>query len=285
MVALNRLVDVVDTRDPMNIFIASPELKNSANNNFTLEWRKFGLSKHRWSNYIGLKYSFIENALVNSYSYNPETGVRTYQMQNVSGNWNGSISESFSKTFGKKDQFTISAGSTAGYGRNTGMLAMTGTAFSKNIVTNLTLNQTLNFTWSIGKQKLGFKGGIKWRDTKGTDSGFKNFSATDAYYGINGVFSLPYRFGISTDLTLYTRNGYAQSSINSTKAVWNGRLTYTVKGGKWLIMLDGFDLLHQLDNVTYNVNDQALTEVYTNVLPRYALLHVQYKFALQPKKK
>lgn len=285
LMTLNRLVDVVDTRDPLNIFVASTGLKNSAGNNFNLEWHKFNRPKHRWSNYMSLKYAFTENALVNTYSYNPETGVRTYRMQNVSGNWNGSITESFTKTFGAKNQFMLSTVSTAAYSRSTGMLAMTGTEFSKNIVNNLTLNQTLNFTWTLGKQQLGFKGGIKWRDTKGTDSGFKNFSATDAYYGINGVFSLPYRFGISTDLTLYTRNGYAQSGINSTKAVWNGRLTYTVKGGRWLIMLDGFDLLHQLDNVTYNVNDQALTEVYTNVLPRYALLHVQYKFVLQPKKK
>ena len=285
LIALNRLVDVVDTRDPLNIFVASTGLKNSANNNFNLEWHKFKSTKHRWNNYLSLKYAFTENALVNSYSYNPETGVRTYRMQNVSGNWNGSITESPTKTFGAKDQFLLYSASTVGYSQSTGMLAMAGTDFNKNIVRNLMLSQTLNFTWSIGKQKLGFKGGIKWRDTKGTDSGFKNFSATDAYYGINGVFSLPYRFGISTDLTLYTRNGYAQSGINSTKAVWNGRLTYTVKGGKWLIMLDGFDLLHQLDNVTYNVNDQALTEVYTNVLPRYALLHIQYKFVLQPKKK
>ena len=183
------------------------------------------------------------------------------------------------------NQFLLSSTSSAGYGKTTGMLAMTGTDFTKNIVSNLILNQTINFNWSIGKQKIGLKGGIKWRDTHGTDSGFKNFSATDAYYGINGVFSLPCRFGISTDLTFYSRNGYTASSITSTKAVWNGRITYTVKGGKWLIMLDGFDLLHQLENVTYNVNDQAQTEVYTNVLPRYGLLHIQYKFAIQPKKK
>ncbi|MDE5822215.1 MAG: outer membrane beta-barrel family protein [Paramuribaculum sp.] len=285
LIELNRLVNVVDTRDPLNIFIASGKLKNAASNNFDLEWRTFGFSKHRWSNLISLKYSFTENALTNSYLYNPDTGVRTYQMQNVNGNWNANLTESFSKTFGKMNQFLLSSTSSAGYGKTTGMLAMTGTDFTKNIVSNLILNQTINFNWSIGKQKIGLKGGIKWRDTHGTDSGFKNFSATDAYYGINGVFSLPCRFGISTDLTFYSRNGYTASSINSTKAVWNGRITYTVKGGKWLIMLDGFDLLHQLDNVTYNVNDQAQTEVYTNVLPRYGLLHIQYKFAIQPKKK
>jgi hypothetical protein len=33
------------------------------------------------------------------------------------------------------------------------------------------------------------------------------------------------------------------------------------------------------------VNAQGRTETYTNVMPRYALLHVMYKFAKHPKKK
>ena len=50
-------------------------------------------------------------------------------------------------------------------------------------------------------------------------------------------------------------------------------------------MVDGFDLLGQLDNVTRIVNAQGRTETYTNVLPRYALLHVVYRLNKQPKKK
>ena len=50
-------------------------------------------------------------------------------------------------------------------------------------------------------------------------------------------------------------------------------------------MLDGFDLLGQLDNVTRTVNAQGRTETCTNVLPRYALLHLVYRFSKQPKKK
>jgi len=50
-------------------------------------------------------------------------------------------------------------------------------------------------------------------------------------------------------------------------------------------MLDGFDILGQLDNVTRNVNAQGRTETYTNVMPRYALLHVTYRFNRLPKKR
>ena len=50
-------------------------------------------------------------------------------------------------------------------------------------------------------------------------------------------------------------------------------------------MLDGFDLFHQLSNVTYATNAQGRTVVWNNVLPRYLLLHVQYRLNIQPKKK
>ena len=50
-------------------------------------------------------------------------------------------------------------------------------------------------------------------------------------------------------------------------------------------MLDGFDILGQLDNVTRTLNAQGRTETYTNVLPRYGLLHVVYRFNKLPKKR
>jgi hypothetical protein len=50
-------------------------------------------------------------------------------------------------------------------------------------------------------------------------------------------------------------------------------------------MFDGFDILGNLNNVTHILNAQARTEVYTNVIPRYAMFHVIYRLDIQPKKK
>ena len=50
-------------------------------------------------------------------------------------------------------------------------------------------------------------------------------------------------------------------------------------------MIDGFDMLHNLSNVFYNVNAQARTETYTNVLPQYVMFHVQWKIHKAPKNK
>ena len=50
-------------------------------------------------------------------------------------------------------------------------------------------------------------------------------------------------------------------------------------------MLDGFDILGQLNNVTRTLNAQGRTETFTNVMPRYALLHIVWRFNKQPVKK
>ena len=73
--------------------------------------------------------------------------------------------------------------------------------------------------------------------------------------------------------------------MNTDNLIWNTRLSYTMLKGRLTWMLDGFDLLGQLDNVTRVVNAQGRIETYANVLPRYTLLHVVYRFNKQPKKK
>lgn len=285
MSPLDRLVTITDTRDPLNIYVGAKDLKNSAVNDITLGWQHNAFQRHSWSNYLSLACSITQDALVSAYSFNSQTGVRTYMMQNVSGNWYTRLHDNFYKAFGPIDQFDITATSRVTYGHNADLTAIDNSNYTKSKIKNLELSEDFRFNWRLGKQKLGVRARVDFRDTRGERHDFVNFKATTAQYGFNGIFALPYNFGIATDLNLYTRRGYAYSVLNTTDVVWNARLTYTPKGGRWTFMLDGFDLLHQLSNVTYNVNAQGRTETWTNVLPRYGLLHIQYRFNKQPKKR
>ena len=40
---------------------------------------KMVLGRHRWSENVDLNFRWIDNALVSGYTYDPATGVRTYQ--------------------------------------------------------------------------------------------------------------------------------------------------------------------------------------------------------------
>lgn len=284
-VQLNRLVNITDTRNPLNIYTGAKSLKNAADNVLTLSMDHTVRGRHYWFDYFHLRFHLFENTLVNGYSFDETTGVRTYQMFNTSGNWSGQVFNNFSKTFGTKDQFDVTANTNMNYSRSADMSSVNGAAMTESYVKNFSLAQALGFNWRIGKQKIGVNGRVDWRDTRSANDYFQSFSATTSQYGVNGQFQLPYNFGISTDLNIYTRRGYAYSEMNTTDVVWNARLSYTTKGGRWIFMLDGFDLLHQLSNITYNVNAQGRTETWNNVLPRYALFHVQYRFTVLPKKK
>lgn len=50
-------------------------------------------------------------------------------------------------------------------------------------------------------------------------------------------------------------------------------------------MLDGFDMLNNLSNITRHVNAQGHTETWYMSIPRYAVLHAVYRFNQSPKKK
>ncbi len=280
---LNRMVTIPDARDPMNIFLGAPALKNAADNQLSVQWERMTRGRHRWFNLLDLRYIFVTNALSNGYWYDETTGVRTYRMLNTDGNFNLRLGNGFSKSFGSKDQFDVSTYSSIDYGEAGDMVGTAADDLLHTKVSNLILLQQMIGSWSVGRHKLSINGSVNWRRTQGSHTGFSNFSATTAKYGASAQIGLPLGFSLSTDITLYTRRGFASAELNTTDVVWNARLSCQLKGGRWLLMLDGFDILHQLSNVTYNVNPQARVETFTNVLPSYALLHVQYRFMVQPR--
>lgn len=284
-VSLVRLIDVTDSRDPLNIYEGATSLKDAVNNDLELRWERKKMGRHRWNNMLSAKINIVENALVNSYDFNEDTGVRKYVVRNVGGNWKSGLFDSFVKTFGTRDQFDISALSRINYEHAADLTATGSESMTRYTVENLNLSQSVQLNWRVGKHKLGANGRIEWRDTRSDNANFTPFSATVGQYGVTAQLSLPYNFTLSTDFTAYTRRGYYASELNTTDVVWNARLSYSFDKGRWLVMLDGFDLLHQLSSITYNVNAQGRTEVWRNTLPRYGLLHIQYRFAIQPKQK
>ena len=225
-----------------------------------------------------------QNAIVNGYSYDPATGVRTYQAYNTSGNWNGTALTLLLQDIptDRPVHTQLNHSGHISQSRRHGRLRRSETL---RTAVKTPYSDRLSDLAQIGKHELRVNGNVNWRDTRGTRTGFNNFSATNTTATLAGKIVLPYNFELSSDFNVYTRRGYSDPSLNTTDLVWNARLAYSTNGGRWTFMLDGFDLLNQLSNVSYNVNAQGRTETYTNVLPRYALLHVQYRFMIQPKKR
>ena len=141
------------------------------------------------------------------------------------------------------------------------------------------------FKADIGKHHFDLTCQPVWERYTGDRTDFQNFNAFTCRTTLSAILKLPWKLDLSTDLSLYSRTGYADDALNTNDFVWNARLSRPLFKGKLLVMLDGFDILGQLSNVTRTLNAQGRTETYNNVMPRYALFHVVYRFNKQPVKK
>lgn len=278
------LAPVTDDTDPLNIYVGTEKLKVEQIHNTSLMWQ-FKPQKIDLNMTTILGFNIQDNALVRGYTYNTETGVRTIRSYNVDDCWQKYVSNTINWLIGKRKLFTLSAITRIENNHSSDMIGINQDIPSQFSIRNWLLSENLKLTYKLGKQSISLKGDIIWRNTTSEREDFTPFHATTINYGVLGTFALPGRIGFSTDFTFYTRRGYADPRLNTTDAVWNARLTYTFGKGKWVAMLDGYDMLHQLSNVTYAITAQARTISFTNTLPRYLMFHLQYRINLRPKKK
>lgn len=83
---------------------------------------------------------------------------------------------------------------------------------------------------------------------------------------------------------MFTRRGYESSTMNRDDLVWNARISKGFLKNRLSLMLDAWDILGNLSNVNAGIDGRSRWEYYTNVIPRYVMLRLLYKFDRQPKK-
>lgn len=280
------MVDVVNDADPLNVTEGNPNLRTEYNFFHELIWDFTPNISTPLSNQVHLTYNHTSNALTRGYTYDTSTGVRHIMTYNVGGNSSMTAGDYFKVQFGDKKQFSLSSNTSATFARYCDMIGTDLAVPTPSKVNSTLLNESANLQWQLGKQQLSLNASVTDRHTYSSQEGFSSINATHFNYGVSGQFKLPAGFGIGTDFTFYARRGYGVKELDTTDAIWNMRVTYNPPRCKrWVFMVDGFDMLHQLSNVNYAVNATGRTITYTNALPRYILFSAQYRLNIQPKKR
>ena len=283
---------IVDDTDPMNIRIGNPDLRYAIRTDAVLDGNLYSMNK-RMHNRLDLSYGFTHNAIGIGQIYDRATGRRTFCPTNVNGNWDASAKHTINYSFGDGKKHSTSMITQFSYRNSVDLMGDNGQQttdngqlpINKSVVRTASLSFSPKLSLSLGKHTLGFSSDVAWNRYTSDRSTFQNINAWQYRIGADAIVHLPWKFDLTTDLTLYGRTGYADASLNTADVVWNARLARALFKGKWVVMLDGFDILGQLSNVTRTINAQGRTETYTNVLPRYGLLHAVYKFQKTPKKR
>jgi len=272
------LVDYRDDSNPLNIMLGNPNLRNTRTHNIRLNFRR-NMQKQRQLN-SSVVANIYRHRLAMGYTYDTQTGVRTVTPDNVNGNWDITGQLNYSARLDKDGKFTYSTNTDATYINSVDLIEQLR---SEVHTTNINETLKLNARFSA-KASLNFKADLHWQHSTSGRENFSTINVADFDYGLGGVFQIPLGFQFSTDMTMYSRRGYSDHSMNTNELVWNARLSRHFDKAGLTVMLDAFDLFGQLSNVRRTINAQGRTETWSNVTPQYAMLHVLYRLNKKPKK-
>lgn len=276
---LLNLVDFTDATNPLYVTQGARDLKNALKFDTYLQYShmnqetgsRLGAAAH---------YFVIDNALARGIIYDSATGVQTSRMYNVDGNWgaDGVFSAAWMATrfmrVGSRTKYM--------YIKSEDLVGQGGMSLFHSKVYQNSIGEELRAECMLGSQMLGLEFNGSYNRFTGNRTDFLAQNTWMFKTTMTGEFALPYKLTLNTDFSVYNRRGFTDNLLNTDNYIWNARLSYPAMNGKLLLMLDGYDLLHNLSNVSYTMNAQARTETLRTVLPRYVMFHVQWKFNYKP---
>lgn len=279
---MTHLVDYVDTTNPLYIIHGNPDLKDAFSVTTSLSYSNRGEGFGGSYSSASIEYGYLSNAISMVSDYDTNTGIRHSRYMNVDGNWNASFVGYIARQYNNLDFNTRLAFT---HITSADLISQDGSALLRSKVFDNNVDYKLNCTYTFPLVKVGlnFNGRFARYTSNLTD--FTNQNTWGFNTGVNAVATLPANFQLSADLTMYNRRGFTDEALNTNNFVLNARLSKSILKGSMILMLDGYDILHDLSNVSYTVNAQGRTETYRTVLPRYFMLHVQWRFNHTPKQR
>lgn len=291
--SMDYLLDVRDDSNPLSVSMGNANLKNSSNETVSLNYSHNNMEKqNNWR--VGANVSFNQNSIGNAMTYNRQTGVYTYRPENISGNMNANLDGITSVTLDKNKLLTLSSMTSMGYQRSVDFMQETTTdtpvesveQLSISRVHNFTLSDEMNLRFQKGGYTVSLNAQANYMHANSKRENFHTINTVDFSYGTSCSLKLPWSLQFDMDLTMHSRRGYEDETMNENNLVWNAALSKSMLKKKSLIVkVIGHDILQQLSSVHRSINAQGRTETWYNTQPAYGLLTLAYKLNIMPKKK
>lgn len=284
--SLVNLVDYIDDSNPLYIIKGNANLTNIHNKNVNIGYSNSKNAHHEYYN-LGVTYHYASNAIAYGYVFDKQSGVTTMMPTNTNGNWNISCKVGYGRAIDKNEKLMFDYKLNADYINSVDLNSVAGQSTNTNSeVRNFNINNVVKFDFKVnGKVQLAAKAQCKFDHIIGTSEDFTTINAADFSYGMSSVVELPWKIQLTTDITEFSHRGYSNKAMNTNELIWNMRLAKSFIKGNLTFMMDVYDVFGNLTNKRYFLNSQGRTETLTNVIPQYAMIHLQYKLNKQPKKR
>ena len=276
--SMSDLLDITDNSNPLNITRGNPGLKPSFTNNFRLFYNNY-IPRHMRAIMAHVTLSTTRNSIANMVTYDPTTGGRTSQPQNINGNWNTNGFFMFNTAIDSTGYYNVNTSTNLSYARRVGFVNLdrSATATKSNTHT-FTIGERIAASYRNGWIEFEPNGSLSYTHSTNSVQTSANLDTWNFSYGFNTNITLPWGTRIATDLNMNSRRGFSDDAMNTNELIWNAQVSHSfLKGGALTVSLQFFDLLNQQSNITRSINEMMRNDTEYNAINQYAMLHVIYR--------
>ena len=163
-----------------------------------------------------LTFSTTANSIANKVSYDATTGARTSRPENINGNWNIGGNIMWNSAIDSLGYFTYNVSLNDQYNHRVGYVDKDKQAV-KNVTNSNNIGGRLGFGYRNDWFELELNGSVNYNKTRNELQPQSNLDTWTYSYGMNSTIYLPWGTQITTDISMNSRRGYTDASMNTNE--------------------------------------------------------------------
>jgi len=250
--------------------IGNPDLLPTFNHNVNITFNTYKpvSGKYIWINFTA---DAVNNAFANSTEFD-SIGRTISKTVNVNGNYSSWMYMGGGFPFFQK-KLEINPNLNGSYNKYSSFINK-----QQNITTTSNVNAGLGIAVNLDTLTFNISYNYGYNSPSSTISTAGNKPYSDQQYQASLLLKLPFKFSIETDAS-YNINSNRTNGYNINYFLWNAAVNKSFfKNENLILTLSGNDILNQNINTSRNIQDNVITDNKTNIISRYFLLKLTYKF-------
>ena len=275
--SIDQLLVINDDTNPMNKTTGNPDLKPSFTQSFNLRFNNYIMAHQRMIN-ANLNFSTTMNSIANVVRYT-DIGGQESRPENINGNWNAGGNIMWNSAIDSLGYFTYNVSLNDNFNHRVSFVADAKTKETLRNATNQNnIGGRLGFGYRNDWFELELNGSVNYNTTRNKLQPQSNLDTWTYSYGANSTIYLPWGTQLTTDISMNSRRGYSDATMNTNELIWNAQISQSFLKGKPLTLsLQFYDILGQQSNFSTTISAMARTDNEYNAINSYIMFRASYR--------
>ena len=276
--SMSQLLTITDNSDPLNVTTGNAGLKPSFTQDLNLRFNNFWEHYQRFA-FANLRFSTTSNSVSNMVTYDATTGGRYSRPENINGNWNIGGDIMLNTALDTLGLFSVNTRTAVNYSNMVNYINLNRSAEATKAATKQTsLGERLGASYRNDWLEFEVNGSVDYTHARNDVQKESDLDTWQFSYGFNANLQAPWGTQLATDMSMQSRRGFSDASMNTNELIWNVQLSQGFLTGKPLtVSLQFNDLLHQKSTFTRTLDAMRRSDTEYNAINSYAMLHVIYR--------